>query len=705
MEHIVTTTGAAAAADNKSMAGDGVAAVTVAASAAPSEGGCIFQLIGTGKKTVSAKQTSSNGSSPRGGGGSKRSNSGEVITIGGTEQATNNAEAAFGSLKVSQHSATPYTDATRCKRSSNHIKRPMNAFMVWSQIERRKICEQEPEIHNADISKRLGCTWKKLTGEQRLPFVREAERLRALHQKEYPDYKYRPRKKVKPVVGEEGAASTPTSKGSKSKVAAGGGVKSCPVLLIKTEPEDALVELKSKKSRPSKGAATKKGSPTLKNNAVSAAISIPVVAVAAAANARDRILCYSGIQSPISSNGSLYEGEGGNGGVTMGNFFSVIKSEEEGGLFTLKANPTVGRRSFTLNSSAAQGPTGFSLRISSGGTGTGYGSAAAVISNNRSITPYHHEDASSGSGNGSSFINLSHELISDPLLTPGASSVCSLATNCSSSSSGFASDSDAENADPMMAMHSSGGSDSKWEQPFSADALFGSFNGNTGNCGGTISTSTATAASTTTKGKRKSTSQKKAVASTTVASNPWSSFNTTTTATSQHPHNTRRKGGKAAFISVDCYQQQQQQQPMMTSEEAIRQSLDCHSYALAMPSPPYSACDDDLEPSPPGGGAFSSCVEDFTDEIFAEFNSKRDGHEMGNGGEGLDDEEEEEDQCGAAVAADQQRRRGSRPMEHLFSGCLGEEPKQPHFDFPDIDLDSPEWKDICYSTNFDNLEV
>ncbi|XP_017462715.1 PREDICTED: transcription factor SOX-4-like, partial [Rhagoletis zephyria] len=382
MEHIVTTT---AAADNKSMAGDGVAAVTALA-AAPSEGGCIFQLIGTGKKTVSAtKQTASNGSSPRGG-GSKRSNSGEVITIGGTEQATNNAEAAFGSLKVSQHSATPYTDATRCKRSSNHIKRPMNAFMVWSQIERRKICEQEPEIHNADISKRLGCTWKKLTGEQRLPFVREAERLRALHQKEYPDYKYRPRKKVKPVVGEEGA-STPTSKGSKSKVTAGGGGgKSCPVLLIKTEPEDALVELKSKKSRPSKGAAaTKKGSPTLKNNTVSAAISIPVVAVAAAANARDRVLCYSGIQSPISSNGSLYEGEGGggNGGMaTMGNFFSVIKSEEEGGLFTLKANPTVGRRSFTLNSSAAQGPTGFSLRISSGGTANGYGTAA-VISNNR----------------------------------------------------------------------------------------------------------------------------------------------------------------------------------------------------------------------------------------------------------------------------------------------------------------------------------
>lgn len=109
----------------------------------------------------------------------------------------NGPEAHFGSLKVSESSQTPYTDATRCKRTSNHIKRPMNAFMVWSQIERRKICEQQPEIHNAEISKRLGKRWKMLSDEERKPFIAEAERLRLLHMKQYPDYKYRPRKKCK----------------------------------------------------------------------------------------------------------------------------------------------------------------------------------------------------------------------------------------------------------------------------------------------------------------------------------------------------------------------------------------------------------------------------------------------------------------------------------------------------------------------------
>ena len=71
----------------------------------------------------------------------------------------------------------------------------MNAFMVWSQIERRRIIEQQPDIHNAEISKNLGKQWKELCEEEKDPFIQEAERLRILHLQEYPDYKYRPRKK------------------------------------------------------------------------------------------------------------------------------------------------------------------------------------------------------------------------------------------------------------------------------------------------------------------------------------------------------------------------------------------------------------------------------------------------------------------------------------------------------------------------------
>uniref|UniRef100_A0A915PE33 HMG box domain-containing protein n=1 Tax=Setaria digitata TaxID=48799 RepID=A0A915PE33_9BILA len=115
----------------------------------------------------------------------------------------------FGSLKVAKNSSTPYTDATNCKKSSNHIKRPMNAFMVWSQMERRKICETSPDMHNAEISKRLGLQWRQLSDSEKAPYIAEAERLRVMHMKEYPDYKYKPRKK--PKKGVEGQVSSTNS--------------------------------------------------------------------------------------------------------------------------------------------------------------------------------------------------------------------------------------------------------------------------------------------------------------------------------------------------------------------------------------------------------------------------------------------------------------------------------------------------------------
>ena len=62
-------------------------------------------------------------------------------------------------------------------------------------MERREIIKFAPDMHNAEISKQLGKRWKLLTEEQRKPYREEAERLKKLHLKEYPNYKYRPRKK------------------------------------------------------------------------------------------------------------------------------------------------------------------------------------------------------------------------------------------------------------------------------------------------------------------------------------------------------------------------------------------------------------------------------------------------------------------------------------------------------------------------------
>merc|ERR1719483_579716 len=75
----------------------------------------------------------------------------------------------------------------------------MNAFMVFSHYERKKIIEVQPDIHNAEISKRLGKKWKELIDTDKQPYIQEAERLRLLHLREYPGYKYQPKKKVKVI--------------------------------------------------------------------------------------------------------------------------------------------------------------------------------------------------------------------------------------------------------------------------------------------------------------------------------------------------------------------------------------------------------------------------------------------------------------------------------------------------------------------------
>lgn len=81
------------------------------------------------------------------------------------------------------------------KPDEGHVKRPMNAFMVWSRGKRKQYAVRDPRMHNSEISKRLGAEWKMLTPEEKEPFIAEAKRLQAVHIQEHPDYKYKPKRR------------------------------------------------------------------------------------------------------------------------------------------------------------------------------------------------------------------------------------------------------------------------------------------------------------------------------------------------------------------------------------------------------------------------------------------------------------------------------------------------------------------------------
>uniref|UniRef100_A0A3Q2C640 SRY-box transcription factor 9 n=1 Tax=Cyprinodon variegatus TaxID=28743 RepID=A0A3Q2C640_CYPVA len=68
-------------------------------------------------------------------------------------------------------------------KNKPHVKRPMNAFMVWAQAARRKLADQYPHLHNAELSKTLGKLWSIMFS------------LRVQHKKDHPDYKYQPRRR------------------------------------------------------------------------------------------------------------------------------------------------------------------------------------------------------------------------------------------------------------------------------------------------------------------------------------------------------------------------------------------------------------------------------------------------------------------------------------------------------------------------------
>ena len=72
----------------------------------------------------------------------------------------------------------------RAKKHPLAPKRPMSAFLKFSQSRRKHVKEDNPDMANTDISRLLGEMWRNASEREKAPYVEQEKRERAIYKKD-----------------------------------------------------------------------------------------------------------------------------------------------------------------------------------------------------------------------------------------------------------------------------------------------------------------------------------------------------------------------------------------------------------------------------------------------------------------------------------------------------------------------------------------
>uniref|UniRef100_A0A914D7Z7 Sex-determining region Y protein n=1 Tax=Acrobeloides nanus TaxID=290746 RepID=A0A914D7Z7_9BILA len=94
--------------------------------------------------------------------------------------------------------------------SQTYIKRPLNAYMIWTRHERTKMLAKEPKMKMNEVTKAMGERWKNMPDHEKRPYFEMAKRFASDHKKalkDNPNLKYIPVKLKHPKTPAANAAA------------------------------------------------------------------------------------------------------------------------------------------------------------------------------------------------------------------------------------------------------------------------------------------------------------------------------------------------------------------------------------------------------------------------------------------------------------------------------------------------------------------